>query len=108
MFRSAITHFIKKNKYLSTRTFTYFIPAPPPRKTPYQEKEFDQVLGHILNQDFDLIDLKTQAISGDVKGMWCIAILGAKTQKALDFQLTYDYQDQSPPIEISTLNNISL
>ena len=91
MFLSVINSIFKKNKYLSTRTFTYYIPAPPARKTGYREKEFDQMLAHILKHDFELIDIKIQSISGESKGLWAICILGCKTPLAQNFDLNIEY-----------------
>lgn len=69
-----------------TKTFTYFIPAPPNRKSGYRETEFDKIMQGILNSGFQLLDLKTEAVP---TGLFVIALLKAPTKKvfALDSAL---------------------
>ena len=84
--------FNKDREYIKTRTFTYFIPAPPNRKTGYQEKEFDQICQYLLEKDFDLIDIKMQSFGSDTAaGLWILCILGAKTQAAASMSLDIEY-----------------
>ena len=60
------------------RTFTYFIPSPPMRKSGYREKEFDKIMSGILQSGFELIELKTESSEN---GIFIIAIINAKTKK---------------------------
>ena len=79
---------IKRAKSSPIRTFTYFVPAPPRRKTGYQEKEFDRILFYILQNGFELISLHTSTISSSLgSGMWVICTLKAKTKNAEKFDL---------------------
>lgn len=81
-----------KNQYLKIRSFTYYIPAPPDRKTGYQEKEFDQIFDYLMNNDFDVIDFKLQASSTEKSsGMWIVCMLGAKSEKAKTMDLEVEY-----------------
>lgn len=71
-----------KNKYFATRTFTYYIPAPPSRKTGYQEREFDAIVNYIASLGFELIDFKLESHNEhDKSGMWIVCILGAPTKE---------------------------
>jgi hypothetical protein len=55
------------------RTFTYFVPSPPKRKTGYQEKEFDQLISYINSEDFKICNIQTQmSTQNDSSGMWVI------------------------------------
>jgi hypothetical protein len=86
--------FNKEKEYFKTRTFTYFVPAPPNRKTGYQEKEFDQICQHLVGKDFDIIDIKMEAFANNTSaGVWILCILGAKTQKAANMSLEIEYSD---------------
>ncbi len=61
----------EKNK-INTKhkqTFTYFIPSPPERSTPYQEKAFDQVTS-FLNRNG--ICFKISNTPSNSKGVWII------------------------------------
>lgn len=62
------------------KTFTYFIPAPPARKTGYREMEFDKIIQGILTSGFQILELHTQAVE---TGVFVIALLKAKNAKAL-------------------------
>lgn len=90
--RSLFSKFTSKTEYKKIRTFTYYIPAPPDRKNGYQEKEFDQIFNYLMDNDFDLVDIKTEACAGSKSaGMWLVCILGAKTNHACKFDLDIDY-----------------
>lgn len=97
---SPIVSLFKKKEYFGMRSFTYFIPSPPSRKTGYQEKEFDQVFSYLMKKQYDVLELKTESISSsDSSGMWIICILGAKTQEAYEANIEIDYQDISNKLE---------
>ncbi len=71
------------------QTFTYFIPAPPERKQGYREKSFDRLVEKLTKLDFELIDIKTQAINNNSKsGMWVIVELRAKSKKAYQLDIS--------------------
>lgn len=71
--------YYKGKKYFAIKTFTYFIPVPPPRKTGYREKEFDKIFYELLQKEFELLDMQTQY---SVNGMWIVCLLGALTEKS--------------------------
>ena len=73
------------------RTFTYFIPAPPARKSGYREKEFDKILNGILNSGFEIKDMQTRSVP---TGIIVIIILKAKNKKVLDLDQDLDMQDR--------------
>lgn len=73
------------------KTFTYFIPAPPSRKTGYREKEFDKIINGILTSGFELKELQTQTVP---TGMYVIALLKAKNKKAFELDIDLDIQEK--------------
>jgi hypothetical protein len=94
VFQSVLEVFKRKTKYHAIRTFTYYVPAPPNRKTGYQEKEFDQISDHLVEKNFDIMDIKMEAFaSATTAGMWIICILGAKTKDAASMSLEIEYSD---------------
>lgn len=83
----------KKNSAI--KTFTYFIPAPPNRKTGYREKEFDKIMQGIFNSGFELVSLHTQGINGDSHGgLFILAVLKAKSKKIADLDKDLDIHDR--------------
>lgn len=66
------------------QSFTFFIPAPPPRTTSYREKQFDKLFTQFINRGFRILHFNTQAVSSGEKhsGMWIICILEALTPEA--------------------------
>lgn len=94
MFQSVLDVFKRKQKYHAIRTFTYFIPAPPNRKTGYQEKEFDQISDHIRGKNFDIIDIKMEAFANSsAAGVWIVCLLGAKSSEAASMNLEFEYSE---------------
>ena len=86
--------FKKENKYISQRTFTYFIPAPPSRKSGYQEKEFDFLMDYLQKNDLDILNINTQSIASEKSnGLWIICLLGAKTKAAAELKFDFEYQE---------------
>lgn len=73
------------------KTFTYFLPAPPNRKTGYREKEFDKIMHGILQSGFEVVEIQTQAVAS---GFFIFALLRAKTKKIADLDLHLDIQDR--------------
>ena len=69
------------------QTFTYFIPAPPSRKSGYREKNFDTLTHQLAQKGFDILDIKTQSIShGEQPGIYVILKLNALTQEARELK----------------------
>ncbi len=84
---------LEKNKF-SVQSFTYFIPSPPLRSTGYREKQFDQLLSAYLAEGFDLLDIKTQAISkNDSAGMWVLCIVRPQNKTAANLNWDH-FQDK--------------
>lgn len=76
-----------------TKTFSYFIPAPPLRKSGYQEREFDQLIEYLQEKGFRLLRYKLASVSSEkVAGVWIICELQARTKEARDFKIDLDYQ----------------
>lgn len=92
-----IHRFFFPNSY-KVHSFTYYIPAPPKRKTGYREREFDQNFFQILNQGYDLVDLKTQSNPGiEQSGLWVVLIVRERRpgQKAPAFdEIQFDQEEQ--------------
>ncbi len=93
----------KNNTYYGKKTFTFYIPSPPERKSGYQEKEFDAVIEHIISLGFEIIDFKLQSHSSDKgSGLWAICIIGAKNKKVFEQKIHFDYskfQEHNPHSE---------
>jgi hypothetical protein len=88
-----------KKEFFGTKTFTYYIPTPPPRKSGYQEKEFDHLIDHLNELGFKLIDFSlTSHSSAEKSGMWIVCHLGAYDKKTFEQKI-----DFTSPHEI-TLN----
>lgn len=74
---------IRINKPEFVQTFTYFIPAPPARKSGYREKNFDSLTNQLSEMGFDIVDIKTQTLSSkEQPGLFIILKLIAKTEEA--------------------------
>lgn len=77
-----------RKKQFKIQTFTYYIPAPPARKTGYREKEFDKVFYEFINKGFEILNVQTQAHTGvNSCGMWMIFTLRALTPEAEQLDL---------------------
>jgi hypothetical protein len=78
------------------QTFTYYIPAPPHRKSGYREKEFDKIMQGILASGFELVELHTQAVTNptDGGGLFIIALLRAPTAKIAKLDEQLDIQEK--------------
>lgn len=92
MIKSAMSKIFNNKDYLAIKTFTYYVPSPPDRKTGYQEKEFDQITSYLLGKNFDIIDFKMQACANEKSsGVWILCLLGAKTKESAQMELDIDY-----------------
>jgi hypothetical protein len=72
------------------KTFTYFIPAPPARKSGYRETEFDKIMQGILTSGFELLELHTESVP---TGIFLIALLKAKDKKIFNKDSALDLHD---------------
>lgn len=85
-------NFSKQNEYIGKKTFSYFIPAPPSRKTGYQEKEFDHIIGYLTSKGFEILDIKMQSLNTELSsGMWVICILGMRNTNLLNEDIDLEY-----------------
>ncbi len=66
------------------QSFTYFIPAPPPRSSGYREKQFDKLFYEFINRGYKILSTTTQASSAGEKhsGMWVMFVLQATNAEA--------------------------
>jgi hypothetical protein len=78
-----------KKDFLST--FTYFIPAPPQRKSGYREIEFDKIMRGILESGYELESLQTQSTPS---GIFLIGVLKTKNKKIFDLDHKQDLQEK--------------
>jgi hypothetical protein len=87
--KSVSTKPTKPSQYLDVKTFTYYIPAPPRRRTGFREREFDKIMHGILSTGHDVIDWKIQSVGGDEGGLYVIFLIGStkKTAKGAGLDL---------------------
>lgn len=79
-----------KNNF-KIQTFTYYVPAPPPRDKGYREKQFDKVFYEFINRGYEILDFRTQTHSGpNSQGMWAIFVVRATNSKAAQLDLDFD------------------
>lgn len=81
--------------FLPTRiqTFTYYVPAPPARKSGYREKNFDQLASFFIRKGYKLLDLKVIPHSHSPGGFWAIFLLQSNSLKTRDIDLTDEVDD---------------
>lgn len=72
-------------------SFTYFIPAPPSRKSGYREIEFDKIMRGILELGFEIENFSTESTPN---GMFVMTILRTKSKKVFEMDLAHDMQDR--------------
>ena len=94
-----------QKKFYATKTFTYYIPAPPFRKNGYQEKEFDNLVENLTQKGFQLIDVKLTSHSSEEKsGMWIVCHVGAYTkeifEQKIDFTFDHDININSSDVPL--------
>jgi len=71
-------------------TFTYFIPAPPSRKSGYREREFDKIMRGIFESGLELVSLQTQSVP---TGIFVIAVLKTTNKKIFKLDEKFDIQE---------------
>lgn len=75
----------------AVKTFTYYIPAPPPRTTGYREKAIDKLTYELIKHGHEILDFKTQQMSGNNStGILVIFLLAANSDKAAQLNLDFD------------------
>ena len=84
----------KKNTF-KKQTFTFFIPAPPPRSTGYREKQFDKLFYEFINRGYDVLEFKCQTINtrDSASGMWIICLVQATNEIAEELNLEDDIRE---------------
>lgn len=96
-----------KSKQSVFRTsFTYFIPAPPMRKSGYREREFDKIMQGILNGGFQIEHINTESIQGEQPGMFIFAVLKSKSKKVFKLDEGLDMHESFKLSEHSLNNEI--
>lgn len=83
----------KSGKKIYRTTFTYFIPAPPQRRSGYREIEFDKIMKGILETGFEIESLQTQAGGGEQGGLFVMALLKTTSKKTYEMDLKQDIHD---------------
>jgi hypothetical protein len=76
-------------------SFTYYIPAPPGRKTGYREKEFDKIVTGILQSGFKIVHMNAQAVNSQTSsGLFINMILVTNNNATLKLDQEQDIQDK--------------
>ena len=73
-----------------TTPFTYFIPAPPQRKSGYREIEFDKILQGFLQNGYEIDQMQTQ---GTETGTFVFIIFKASNKKILEQDKSLNFHD---------------
>jgi len=73
-----------------TTPFTYFLPAPPHRKSGYREIEFDKILQGYLQSGYEIHDMQTQ---GTETGTFIFIIFKASTKKIFEQDSTLSFHE---------------
>lgn len=84
----------RTGKKVYRTTFTYFLPAPPHRKTGYREIEFDKIMQGILMSGFEIESIQTNATGGDGGGLFILAMLKTNSKKVFEMDLKLDIQER--------------
>lgn len=82
---------VRSGKKCYRKTFTYFIPAPPHRRSGYREREFDKIMQGILSLGFEIESIHTE---GETTGMFVLAMLKTHSKKTFDQDINLDIQEQ--------------
>jgi hypothetical protein len=93
---SIFTSAISSQKDYKMQSFTFFIPAPPPRSTGYREKQFDKLFYEFINRGYKIINFTTQSATTGEKhsGMWIICLVQATNAAAEKLNLEDLFLDQ--------------
>lgn len=93
---SIFTPSISSQKDYKMQSFTFFLPAPPPRATGYREKNFDKLFFEFINRGYKIINFTTQATTSGEKhsGMWIVCLVQATNPEAEKLNLDDLFMDQ--------------
>lgn len=75
---------------MQTKSLSVFIPAPPPRKTPYRERVLDKIISKLSKSSAEIINIEMQSISGETQGMWILLIYKVKKDLAENLETDLD------------------
>tara|TARA_Y100000780_G_scaffold232596_1_gene268888 strand:- start:18433 stop:18771 length:339 start_codon:yes stop_codon:yes gene_type:complete len=90
----SVLHFFGLGEKFPAKTFSYYLPAPPKRKSGYQEKEFDRIIEHLREKEFEIIDMKIQSHTIENHGgVWIFCLLRPLSSNASKMEINIDYQD---------------
>lgn len=80
---------IKKKKKILT--FTYYIPAPPPRSTGYREKEFDYQFYQFVSNGYRPLSIQTASHTGpNHSGMWIVCTVETTKEDLCELDFNVD------------------
>lgn len=82
----------RSTKKMYRKTFTYFIPAPPHRKSGYREREFDKIMQGILETGFEIESLQVQNTGSE--GIFVLALLKTNSKKIFESDKLQDIQEK--------------
>lgn len=82
---------VRSSKKIFRKTFTYYIPAPPHRKSGYREIEFDKIMQGILSTGFEIETLQSQSTEN---GLFVLAVLRTNSKKIFDMDASQDIHDK--------------
>ena len=82
---------VRSGKKTYRTTFTYFVPAPPLRKSGYREIEFDKIMKGILESGFEIETLETQSTPN---GIFVLAILKTNSKKVFETDSSQDMHER--------------
>lgn len=100
---SPLVNAYKSFKYGRLSTFTYFIPAPPQRKSGYREKEFDELVYRLTQLGFHIQSINLQNQSE--KGLYVVVLMKAMSAQAQQLKpQDFPIHDLSSEVRIDTTN----
>lgn len=82
---------VRSGKRVYRTTFTFFIPAPPLRKSGYREVEFDKIMRGILDSGFELEELNTVP---STNGIFLIGVLRTTNKKVFESDAQLDIHER--------------
>lgn len=92
---------LRGKKFYATKTFTYYLPSPPLRKTGYQEKEYDSIVQSIIEHGFEIIDINITSHSSEEKsGVWIVCHIGAQTKEIFESNINFSSQSHSENVPL--------
>lgn len=79
-----------KHDRRTVKTFTFYVPAPPPRKHGYREKEFDKIFYNFINKGYKIISFQTATHSGpQSSGLWIICVVESLSNENNELDLDF-------------------